>query len=906
MRHGGAQNRPGSEFIGAVSDSSKTVRMIPFIFNADQTYVLEFGDAYMRVIRNGAYQYDTSTAITGATAADPCVITATGHTLSTGDEVYVSGVVGMTELNNRNFKVTVLTGNTISLQLMDGTTDLDSSAYTAYSSGGTIQRIYTITTPYAEADLQTLNFDQSADVVTLTHPSYQTRELARTGHTSWALSAVTFSPSTTSPTACSASGTGGSDIIRYKITAVDSETFVESLGGVDGTKSNTVTGITKANPAVVTYSGTDNFTDGDIVRLSGVVGMTEINGLEFEVANVNTGANTLELKGLDSTAYTTYSSGGTIAVVSISTVLDKSADITLTWTAVSGAVEYNIYKETNGVYGFIGVAGSTTFLDDVSALIPDTTDTAPMARNPFNATDDYPGTSGYYQGRHLFAGTNNDTERVLATRSGDFKNLTRRSPLQDDDSHNFSLTGRGVNRVKFLVDLGSLVGFTEGAEWRILGNAAGLLVPGEANPVQQSYNGIADLRPLLIDNTALYVQARGAVIRDFAYDFSVDDNGKTGYKGNDLTVFSSHLVDDFTIRDWDYQKTPHSIVWSVRSDGALLGLTYVKEHQMLAWHKHDFQDGTVEQVCVVPEGNYDRVYVVVKRTINSVVTRYVERMHLRNFSDIKSDAIFMDSSLSYDGTNTSATTMVLSGGSTWAYDETLTLTASVSTFTSADVGHAVFLTGSDGSVIRFTIEAYTSGTVVTGKANKDVPASLQSTTTTTWTQAVDHLAGLWHLEGEQVSVFADGYVVANPNNSKYTTVTVTNGQITLDRAYGVIHVGKPFTCDIETLDIDTENAETLIDKRKLINLATVYVEKTRGMFAGTSAPTSDSSLAGLREFKLRSSETYEESIDLKTEQIDVRISGTWNKGGRVFLRQTDPVPSTVLAIAPAGYLPIRG
>jgi hypothetical protein len=907
MRHGGAQNRPGTGFIGEVKDSSKTVRMIPFIFNADQTYVLEFGDEYMRVIRNGAYQYDLTLTITGITNANPGVVTYTGTDPSNGDEVYISGVVGAMAnyVNGRSFKIANVNSgaNTFELQTMESA-NFSTTSLGSYTSGGTAKRVYTITTPYDYTDLQTLNFDQSADVITLTHPSYAVRELTRTGHTSWTLSTVTFSPSTTSPTNCNATGGGGATVLRYKITAVDADTFVESLAGLDGTKSNSITGISQANPAVVTYSGSDNFTEGDTVRITGVVGMTQVNDLEFVVGTVNTGANTFQLRGINSTNYTAWSSGGTAAVVSVSRPLDAAADVTLTWTAVANAIEYNVYKELNGVYGFIGVAGSTTFIDDVSAYTPDVTDTPPSPKNPFGSTDNYPSTSTYYQGSHLFANTNNDTEAVWKTRAGDFKNLTSRSPLQADDSHRFILAGRGVNEIRAIVDLGNLVGLTSGAEWRILGDANGILSPGQANPVQQSYNGIAEIRPLVIDNTALYVQARGSQIRDLAYDFSVDDNGRTGYRGNDLTVFSSHLVDDYTIRDWDYQQIPHSIVWSVRNDGVLLGLTYIKAHQMLAWHRHDFDGGLVEQVCVVPEGTIDRVYLVIKRTINGLTKRYIERMHVRNFTNIATDAIFMDSSLTYDGRNVASTTMTLSGGTNWTYDETLTLTSSVAEFDSDDVGHAVHLTSSTGAIIRFTIEAYTSTTVVTGKAHQTVPASLRSTATATWTHAVDHLAGLWHLEGKSVSVFADGFVLANPNNDSYTTVTVTNGSIQLDKAYGVIHVGLPYTSDIETLDAALDQTGTYIDKRKLINQATVYVEETRGLWCGTEAPTSDSNFkTQLREFKLRNTENYDVPAALKTEPIDVKISGTWSKGGRVFLRQTDPIPATVLTIAPAGYLP---
>lgn len=79
--------------------------------------------------------------------------------------------------------------------------------------------------------------------------------------------------------------------------------------------SNAITGITNASPAVLTYGGADNFANGDKVLISGVVGMTQVNNREFTVANLNAGANTFELSGVNSTGYGVYSSGGTASKV---------------------------------------------------------------------------------------------------------------------------------------------------------------------------------------------------------------------------------------------------------------------------------------------------------------------------------------------------------------------------------------------------------------------------------------------------------------------------------------------------------------------------------------------------------------------------------------------------------------
>lgn len=268
----------------------------------------------------------------------------------------------------------------------------------------------------------------------------------------------------------------------------------------------------------------------------------------------------------------------------------------------------------------------------------------------------------------------------------------------------------------------------------------------------------------------------------------------------------------------------------------------------------------------------------------------------------------MDSYLSYDGRNTNTShTMTLSGGTNWTYDETLTLTSSTSYFASTDVGNSIHITGTDGTIVRCEITAYTSGTVVSAQPNKTVPVAMRSTALSVWSKAVDELSGLWHLEGETVSVFGDGFVVSSPNNASYETVTVAKGQITLSQSYAVIHVGLPITADIETLDIDTGSGETLVERNKLINTVTLYVESSRGGFVGGAPPSDDTTdpLEGLTEFKMRNNEGYDESINLRTGKHDVIIESRWNSNGRVFIRQVDPLPLKILSIAPAGAIPFR-
>lgn len=843
MRHGGLANRAGTQFVCEVKDSTKAVRLIPFVFNQSQTYILEFGDQYMRVIKNGEQVTLAAQNITAITNANPCVVTYNGaDNYANGNEVYISGITGAigNYLNNRNFKVAnVNTGaNTFELDYLDGT-NVDSTAMGAYASGGTLEEVYEISTPYLEADLPMLKFVQSADVVTIVHPSYAPKNLARTGDTSWTLGAITFEPEIDYPTVISATqnGTTGSTTYKYTVTSFDPLTGQETP--------------LKAVPPSGAYLAT--------------------------VSNGNA-------------------------------TLSATDSITVSWTLAgsygyaTADLDFNIYREDNGVYGYIGTASGVLSFVDKGVNKPDITDTPPRIAEDFNATGDYPSAVAYYQQRLVLANTDNDIEKVLCSKTGNFYDFSTSSPVQSDDAIIFRLSGKQVNEVHHLVDLGVLLLFTESGEFSAGGDSGGTLSPTAINTRQSSYNGSNPrLAPIVIGNSAVYVQARGNNVRDINYQFEAGN-----YTGNELSIYSSHLVDDYTLLDWAYQQIPHSVLWMVRSDGVMLGCTYVKEQQMLAWHRHDFENGSVENVATVPEGAEDFLYVVVNRTIDGATKRYIEKMATRKIVDTKDIAI-LDCHLSYDGRNTDAGHTMTISGSGFDYTDTLTLTSSASYFSASEVGNQIQIYDTDGSVIRFTIDAYTSATVVTGRPNRLVPVSMRAVAISDWARAVDNISGLWHLEGQAVSVYADANVVANPNNDSYTSVTVTNGAISLSEAYAVIYIGLPITADLETLNIDSPGVDTIVDRAKLISKVTLFVENSRGVWAGTRPPDETVSfLDGLTELKIRENESYDSPVDNKTDSVDVITEATWNSNGRVFIRQTDPVPLSVLSITPSGFVPFVG
>lgn len=558
---------------------------------------------------------------------------------------------------------------------------------------------------------------------------------------------------------------------------------------------------------------------------------------------------------------------------------------TVVWPAVAGASYYIVYKDNAGagIYGFIGRATALTFTDrNITAT---KTDTPPNGNDPFVGTGNYPGAVGYYQQRLVFAGSDNKPQTVWMSKTGLFKNFGFSTPNKDDDAITFTIASKEVNRMRHLLGLKRLLGLTSGGEWNFTGADSGLSAK-TIRADQEGYDGSSIVPPVVVGNSAVYLQARGNRVSSFGYSLDAD-----GFKATDLTIFSAHLFRGRELTNVAYQKIPDSIVWYVRDDGKLLGLTYLPEQQLVGWHWHD-TDGFVESIACIPEGQEDALYMVVRRTINGVQRRYIERMASRQVEAVE-EAFFVDSGLTYDGRNKdSAKSMTLTGGVSWKSPEAVTLTAAGhAPFSTSSVGNRYSLTrvieeyDSDPvtSIVRVEVVAYVSPTVVTAKLLIVCPEELRGFSTSTWARQVKVLSGLDHLEGKKVSVLADGNVQPQ--------AVVSGGSITLQSAAGIVHAGLPYLSDMETLDIESRDArETLLDKKIAVTSLTILVEASRGIFAGADKKH-------LYEYK-PSRDNYELPIELLTGQAAVTIGNDWSGKGRIFIRQADPLPLTVLAVIP--------
>jgi hypothetical protein len=521
---------------------------------------------------------------------------------------------------------------------------------------------YEVATPYLEADLFDLHYVQSADVLTIVHPNYAPRELRRLGATNWTLTAVNFASALAAPTGLAATSTPRTDnpgtpaVQRYVVTAVGADGLDESPPSSQAIGAAiAVFGATNANPLEVSLvAGSSKLAEGQSVAIAGVVGMTQLNGA-FVVASytaqngltppkitLKTAAGAI----VDSTAWGAYTSGGTITPTgTANNLFDTGAHDDLTWAAVAGAARYNVYQFSSGLYGYIGQTTDTSFRvgggGDVVA--PDISKTPPITDAPFGSAGNYPGAVSYFEQRRWFAGTTNAPQTIWGTKSGTESNMNYSLPVRDDDRIKLRVQAREANTIRHLVPLQQLMALTSAAEWRLASMSSEALTPSSTGVKPQSYVGANNAQPLIVNNNLIFAAARGGHMRELAYNWQA-----SGYVTGDLSLRAPHLFDGLDIVDMALVKSPHPVVWCVSSGGKLLGLTYVPEQNIGAWHRHDTALGAFESVAAVAEGSEDVLYAIVRRTINGSTVRYVERMAPRRFASA-ADAFIVDAGLSYSG-----------------------------------------------------------------------------------------------------------------------------------------------------------------------------------------------------------------------------------------------------------------
>lgn len=724
----------------------------------------------------------------------------------------------------------------------------------------------------------------------------------------------------------------------------------------------TISAISFSNPCEITLSGSFSgytMATGDIMTIIGT-GIPQLDGNPFIVSVID--STHVYLIGVDSTNFPVpASTTGAIFpnIIKVSTgTITQSNPVALAWNAPSSfnntsLVYYNIYRNDGAGFGFIASTYASSYSD--VGTPPDLNFDPPSYTSIFNTTGNYPSCIEVYQQRLMLGSTKNNPLELDASRTGETSNFTdHQSGLQANDAIvQQTLQTEAASVMQDMIDFGFLIVFTDQHELVLAGDSTGTLTPEAVNSRRQMFNGASPLRPLKANKSVIFVQANTSIIRDLQVE--ITPYGFTYLaKSNELTLYSNHLVQGYSINDWDYKKIYDSEIWATRSDGQIIGTPYNIEQGIdAAWWHRDTQ-GSFKNICCVPEGLEVAVYVTCQRQAANPghgKLYFIERFSSENWSTIQS-ANYLDAATIVDGRSstlfpggTNGMTLSLTTGSTlWDGTQNLTLTADSSFFTNAMVGDWIYLESQSvfsngilvttGKEVKFQITGYTSGTVVTGTVEGTVPdgvtalgtdgtiyTNMRNVNLLVWGHAVTEVTSI--PIGGPVAVVGDGMVQSNPYNLQQGQSILTpdiNGNLAIPQPAVVAIVGLPYFSDIELLDFDNGTQDSLINKKSHVKQAVCMVTSTQGFWAGSRNPDTNPQAPqnipgpvqtpnytyGLTEAKIRKSAGYDSSVDLANGRVFVDIAGDWDYGSRLFIRSPDPIPCNFSAIGVATELPSVG
>jgi len=858
LPHGPIVRRSGTKFINEVKTSSKEVKLVRFQFNQENAYILEFGHQYIRFYKDGGQVQS---------GGSPYEVTTT-YTESEVQEITYVQFGRVLYIAHADHTPASLTWTSDASWVLEDIffypppTDED-----GYKPATTI-------TPAATTGLG-INFSSGTSVFLASDVGRQIHNEVGAGKAS----IVTFTNSTNvicdiledfPNTSAISSGNWKIDLSPIaKIEMDNSNTgttstltsfYTDSYRGSD----ITISGITVANPAVVTTSSAHGLSDGDKVELKNIQGMTQINNSIWGVdVQSSTTFNLLSSTGakVDSTTYTSYLGNGVARKVYSDLFLNtfRSEDV-------------NNYVLINGGIGLVtSVPNARTAKIELQKSLNSITSTSAWSieQEAWTSTKGYPRVVALHQQRIWFGGTDNAPQTVWGSSQAIFDSFGVGS--QDDDAISFDLASAEVNQIQWMYGLrDQLIVGTSGAEITIgSGVQAGPITPSSITADSRTYSGSKLQQPIALENEVLYIQRSGTKINSFRYNFEIDN-----YLSDDLVFLAEHMPRDGNgIKEIAYAQDPDRLVYAVLNDGTMIVGTYYRDQQVIAWTRYT-TDGSFENVQTISTGLTDEVWVVVKRTINGSTKRYIERFDSVNMSEFGTNniEIFSDCCL------------------------TLSLPKTVSGITKANPG-VVTATGhgfSNGDRVKlFDVGGMTE---VIGKtyvvANKtadtfelkDVNGNNVNTTSyTTYTSGgsvyklFNTVSGLSHLEGKSVEIKADGATHANK--------TVSTGSITLDRYAYEITIGLEYTSTITTLErefnigLGSQQGQLARHVRPILRLYKSALPTLNGEFLPSRDPL----------------DLMDNKVELVTGDVEYG-SLYWNIDSSLTIELSDPMPFVLLGI----------
>lgn len=668
---GGASNRPGTAYMGTAKYTQKPCRLIPFVVGEEESYVLEFGDKYIRVFTSSGQVLDDQSApyelVAPFSSEDLPAVSYTqyGQKLFLAHPNYSPYV--LTRIDNGRFSLNQQpitfgpfqpsnTDETHKMRIVATEQTVEVEGVSASLSFSPVVDSRYFVYGYFQNELFSVAHGYGLDMAQLVG-DFNARYNAY-GLTAQNLGGVI---KITSPQATGGDWNGAVLRLTYRDSFVHEPSIVieQALSGGINDGGSVSTGET-------TYILESNFDAFSPLDVGGKYSLTHT--IE---AQKQTGA-----LGYEDTSAIIKSAGDwrvqTSGTWTGTLVVEKSEDLGITWQAVQylqrvneegNLVKFGTLEDTGHIYyirvraqGITGQAGfemsSVTFRQEGVVVISEfatarkvavtlerpygsadwTTD---WAEGSFSAKNGYPSCVFFYQNRLGLAGTLHEPQTLWFSKTGHHEDFGHaRGALVDSDGISINLSGKKLNAIHSVCAARRLLVFTAGSEWTI--SSSGALTPYNIQLEQQSERGSSRAAGVMVGNRALYVQARGGAVRDFYYDYN-----SAAYTGEDLTLCAKHLFHNKTIVEIAHQQEPDNVVWCVLSDGMVAALTYVAEQNVCAWTHHQTQ-GAFRSVCVIPNRGYDEVWFAVERNGKYLIEKLLPRM----VSKAPQDQIFLDASVS--------------------------------------------------------------------------------------------------------------------------------------------------------------------------------------------------------------------------------------------------------------------
>lgn len=855
IAYGPVRRRNGSKYIAVAKSSSVPFRLLRFQFSQDVAYILELGNLYIRFYTNeaqvlsGGSPYEIVSPYTTAQLNDIQI-------KQKGNQIFTVHP----DVSPRT--LTLNSDLTWSIKVTEFSPEPTYEA--GYTPGGSI----TLTPSHVSGVDRTLTASSAVFLTGDIGRQLLNKTSGGTGRaviTSLTSSSVAVCDIVEDFTNTSAIAGGSwtidlSPVIELSFDGSSQGAIVnirpEFLSGTLGPVHN-LSGITGADPGVVTTTDSHNFVTGDSVVIKDVIGMSTLNSKIYTVGNVT--QYTFQLFGEDTSGYPAYSSGGIVRkrYAGLSCPAFRSADVG------------KYIKANGGVLEIISVNTSTTvdalILKSLNAIT--NTSSWSLEIPTWTSTRGYPRSIGLFNQRLIYGGTTTQNQTIWISEAGLYTSFG--TGPDTEDSIEVDLDSNEVNQINWMAESRDLIIGTSGGEFT--------LTPGTTSVIPtvypRTYYGSRKQQVATVGEEVVFIQGAGTKVRTFRYDFNVDS-----YTGEDLTFLSEHIAVN-GIKEIAYAQEPYSIIYAVTNAGELLSGTYDRSKRVIGWTKH-ITDGYYESVQTITKGSEDQVWVAVKRTINGTTKRYIEVFITGSGEDDIHG--FSDSYL------------------TFSVPKTITNITNANPAVVTSTSHG--FSNGDHVIIKNLVDPYE----LSLDSNKDLITSLNDTSyeiagvaTHTFQlvglntsnfnsygtggeafKKISSLSGLSHLEGKLVQIKTDG--AAHPDK------TVSSGAITLDWSAGEVTVGLPYRTTIVTnsAEFDTGLGSMQGQRVRWSNPILRVYKSVKPIINTTYIPARNTAeLLGVK-------------IPLFTGTVSYGPL-TWDDTSRITITLEDPLPLTLIAITGA-------